>query len=86
MAERAGPERKPRGPSNFRQRDLMAAIKAAEGAGKRVCGMEVIGGRVRLLFLDSQPGSDEPLLTVEEWLARFDAQDAQGKRRARAGA
>lgn len=51
MAERA-----PRSPSHFRQRDVTAAIRAAEAAGKEVVRVEIEpGGKVVIITSRDDP-------------------------------
>lgn len=49
----------------FRQRDITAAIRAAERAGKEVVRVEIEGGK--LIIVTSRPGEKPVDGEVNEW-------------------
>jgi len=59
ITEPTGGARSTRGPSNFRQRDLTAAIKAVEATRKEVVGVEIAEGRVHILTSHPEPVEDD---------------------------
>lgn len=66
MAERAPSVRRPRGPSHFRQRDVTAAVKAVEQAGKPVLRVEI------------EPGGKVVIVTSGEAIAVPEADEWEG--------
>ncbi len=63
-----------RGPSNFRQRDLTAMVKAMEAAGKSVVRAEMELGKITVIVAQSTGAADD--LDIE--LAEFEARHGQG--------
>lgn len=61
MADRA-----PRGPANFRQRDLTAAIKAMEAAGKKLGRIEV-GKDGGFIIIPSHESAEPVGADANEW-------------------
>lgn len=60
----SSPERRARGPSHFRQRDLEAALKAAEAAGRCVERVE-IGSDGKIIIIMSRDG--QAAVAANEW-------------------
>lgn len=60
-----------RGPCTFRQRDLTAAVKAAQAAGLFVASVEIEGGKIRIISgkPDAAPASTGDQELVETWPA-----------------
>jgi len=65
----------PRGPSNFRQRDLTAAVKGLEDAGKGVASVVIEAGKLIIVVARSSGMAVDDLDTE---LAEFEARHGQG--------
>jgi hypothetical protein len=63
-----------RGPATFRQRDVTAAIKAVECAGRRVARVEIErDGRIIVIL---SPAGDDASLSKNEWDAVLESPPA----------
>jgi hypothetical protein len=62
----------PRRPCSFKQRDVTAAVKAVEAAGKEVARVE-IGKDGKIVIIAGKPGADD----LDSELAEFEARHGQ---------
>jgi hypothetical protein len=63
-----------RGPCAFRQRDVTAAVKAVEAAGRKVARVEIWGGKIVVI----PEGADPPIDELDAELQEFEVHNGQG--------